>query len=167
VLVWTSSLSLPGTDLAAKPVFAPFMAAILRHLYGVRPPKLLQARVGGVYEGALENADTVKVEITSPSGVKSYVPARNGFFKYTLTDAPGLYSWSAPPESGTFAVNLDAGNGESDLLPERFPPWIPLPGGAPVEAFKSAVYGVEIGQFLLFLALVLFLAEFLLSRRAL
>ena len=167
VLVWTSSFSLPGTNLASKPVFAPFMAAVLRRLYGVRPPKLLQARIGGVYEGALENTDNVKVEITSPSGAKSYVQARNGVFKYTLTDAPGLYLWSAPPESGTFAVNQDAGNGESSLEAERFPPWLQLPGGAPVEAFKSALYGVEIGQFLLLLALVLFLAEFLLSRRAL
>jgi hypothetical protein len=167
VLVWTSSLSLPCTDLAAKPVFAPFMSACLRRLCGVKPPRLRQAVVGGVYTGSLENTDSVKVAVTAPDGTRNYVLARDGVFNYTLTDSPGLYSFSAPPESGTFAVDLDAENGESSLEPETFPPWTVLAGDDPVEEFKSAVYGVEIGQFLLLLALAAFLAEFLLSRRAL
>ena len=167
VLVWTASLDLTCTDLAVKPVFAPFISACLRRLYGVKPPRLRQALVGGAYAGSLENNDDVKVAVTAPDGTRSYVLARDGVFNYTLTDRPGLYSFSAPPESGTFAVNLDAANGESSLEPETFPPWSALAGDDPVEAFKSAVYGVEIGQFLLLLALAAFLAEFLLSRRAL
>jgi hypothetical protein len=169
VLVWTSSLSLPSTDLGAKPVFAPFMSACLRRLYGVKPPRLRQAVIGGAYAGSLENTDTVKVAVTAPDGTRSYVLARDGVFNYTLTDtdSPGLYSFSAPSENGTFAVNLNAANSESSLEPETFPPWTELSGSDPVEEFKSAVYGVEIGQFLLLLALAAFLAEFLLSRRAL
>jgi len=167
VLVWTSSFNLPYTDLAAKPLFAPFFSACLRRLYGVKPPSLRQAVVGGVYAGSLENTDSVKVAVTAPDGSRSYVLARDGVFNYALNDNPGLYLFSAPPESGTFAVNFDAANGESSLEPETFPPWAVLPGNEPVEAFKRVVYGVEIGQFLLLLGFAAYLAEFLLSRRAL
>jgi len=167
VLVWTASLSLPYSDLAAKPVFAPFLSVCLRQLNGVQPPRLKRAVLGGTYEGTLENRENVKVAVTSPAGGKTYVLARDGTFKYALTDRPGIYSWTAAAEAGTFAVNPDPENGESSLEPELFPPWLTLSGDAPVEAFKGAVYGVEIGQFLLLLALLFFLGEFFLSRRLL
>ncbi|HOW90535.1 MAG TPA: hypothetical protein PL037_09640, partial [Elusimicrobiales bacterium] len=80
---------------------------------------------------------------------------------------PGIYLWKAGAETGAFSVNPDPENGESSLEKENSPPWVLLPAESPVEAFRSAVYGVEIGQFLLLLALSAFLAEFLLSRRVL
>jgi len=165
VLVWASSFSLPYTDLGAKPLFAPFMSACLRHLYGVRPLKRRETLVGRVYEGSLENTDNVKVAVTAPDGSRSYVLARDGVFKYNLTDVPGIYAWSALPENGNFAVNMDGGSGESSLEPEPSPPWTLISAAAPVENFKNLVYGVETGQFLLIIALLCFLAEFMLSRR--
>jgi hypothetical protein len=64
-------------------------------------------------------------------------------------------------------VNLDHAKGESALVPAKAPPWRLLRPEEPAADLKGALYGVEISQFLLFLALAFFLAEFMLSRKAL
>lgn len=167
LLVWTSSFDIAFADLAAKPVFAPFMALNLKKLFGLEEPQPRSATVDGIYEGRLKTADSARVAVTAPDGTKSYLFSEGGTFKYGLTARPGLYRWSAPPETGVFAVNLDHGKGESALLPAKRPPWRVLSAEEPAADFKSALYGVEISQLLLFLALALLLAEFLLSRKAL
>ncbi len=164
-LVWTSSLDLGFADLPAKPVFAPFMALNVKRLFGLAEPELRSAPVGGIYEGRLKSADRVRVAVTAPDGAKHYLFSEGGAFKYGLTSRPGLYRWSAPPEAGMFAVNLDHRKGESALLAEKHPPWRVLRPEEPAADFKSALYGVETSQFLLFTALALLLAEFLLSRK--
>lgn len=167
LLVWTSSFDLGGCDLAAKPVFAPFMAFNIRKLLGMAAPEPRSAAVGGVFEGRLKGADRARVAVTAPDGGRSYVFAEGGAFRYGLTPRPGVYRWSAPPEAGAFAVNLDHGKGESGLVPAKSPPWRLLRPEEPAADFRGALYGVEISQFLLFLALALFLAEFTLSRKVL
>ncbi|MDO8803364.1 MAG: BatA and WFA domain-containing protein [Elusimicrobiota bacterium] len=167
LLVWTSAFDLGFADLPAKPVFAPFMALNVKKLFGLAEPAAGSVPVDGTYEGRLKSADSARVSVTAPDGAKSYLFSEGGTFKYGLTSRPGLYRWSAPPEAGAFAVNLDHGKGESALLAAKRPPWHVLRPEEPVADFKSALYGVEIGQFLLFLALAFSLAEFLLSRKVL
>ncbi|MBI4800894.1 MAG: BatA domain-containing protein [Elusimicrobia bacterium] len=167
LLVWTSSFDLGLADLPAKPVFAPFMAFNVKKLFALAAPASRSAPVDGLYEGRLKSGDRVRVAVTAPDGAKAYVFAEGGTFKYGLTSRPGLYRWSAPPEAGVFAVNLDHRKGESALLASKNPPWRVLRPEEPAADFKSALYGVEISQFLLFLALAFFLAEFMLSRKAL
>ena len=167
LLVWTSAFDLGSSDLAAKPVFAPLMALNVKKLFGLAAPEPQAAVVGGTFEGRLKGADRARVAVTAPGGERSYVFAEGGVFRYGLTGAPGLYRWSAPPETGTFAVNLDHGKGESRLLPAKAAPWRILRPEDPAADFRSALYGVEISQLLLFLALAFLLAEFLLSRKAL
>ncbi|MBU2575260.1 MAG: BatA and WFA domain-containing protein [Elusimicrobia bacterium] len=167
LLVWTSSFDIGSADLPAKPVFAPFMAFNVKKLFGLAAPASRSAPVDGLYEGRLKNGDRIRVAVTAPDGTKAYVFAEGGAFKYGLTSRPGLYRWSAPPETGVFAVNLEHKKGESALLAAKNPPWRILRPEEPVADFKNALYGVEISQFLLFLALAFFLAEFLLSRKVL
>lgn len=167
LLVWTSSFDIGSSDLAAKPVFAPFMAFTLRKLLGMAAPKPRSVTVGGVFEGRLTGEDRAKVAVTSPDGARSYVFAEGGVFRYGPASRPGVYRWSAPPEAGAFTVNLDHGKGESGLVPAKAPPWRLLRSEEPAADFRSALYGVEISQFLLFLALAFFLAEFMLSRKVL
>ncbi|MBI4351677.1 MAG: VWA domain-containing protein [Elusimicrobia bacterium] len=167
LLVWTSSFDLGSSDLPAKPVFAPFMALNMKKLFGLAEPEPRSAPLGGLYQGRLKSADRARVAVTAPDGARSYVYSEGGVFKYGLTALPGLYRWSAPPEAGVFAVNLDHGKGESALPAAKRPPWRILRPEEPAEDFRSALYGVELGQALLFLTLAFFLAEFLLSRKAL
>ena len=107
-----------------------------------------------------------KIKISGPGNKSYFAYPQKGVLTFKQTDIPGNYHWSLTNgESGCFAVNADRGGGESLLSFAENLPVKKIGFSDTLSDFKAAVYGVQLWRLLLFMCVLFFIAEGLLSER--
>ena len=164
--VWASALDTSWSNLALKPVFAPWVAAILARL---APDEGTQVRAFKVGESiarrwpAQEPAPAA-VRLRSPEGRSTTLWLKGRRVESAPVPSPGLYVMSEEgPRREVYAVNLDRSSREGDLTPEPRPPWKDLDADALAEQFRLAVYGEDVRGAVLSAAVALIALELLLA----
>ena len=157
------------TNLPLKPVFAPWVQAVLDGLTPAssRRSEVLQTVVGRPIERqwAPDEPAPGRVRLRAPDGRQTTLYVSNRRVASPPASEPGLYELT---EEGSgrrdvYAVNVDRATGESDLAPWTGAPWKALKPEALVPDFRREVYGRDAREGFLGAALLLLLLELLLS----
>jgi len=115
VALCASTAGREWNNMPARPLYAPFMAALLRYLSGADfKEEKTSYLVGETYRGKAAEGSV----IITPGGERIR-PVYNGTELYfNNTEEPGIYKvMKGEKEVSVFAVNLNAGSGEGDLTP--------------------------------------------------
>jgi hypothetical protein len=146
-VVWAAPLDAEWTNLGLKPVFVPWAEACLSLTLpageGAAPKP---ARVGDplVRTWGPDEPAPDRVVVRGPDGRRTTLAVRGRRAELPETDRPGLYDFDEPGGARTtFAVNLDASRGESDLTPAPSPPWTSAAPDEVEEKFLTEVYGQD------------------------
>lgn len=167
VFLLASSLDVDWTNLALKPVFAPWVDWTLGRLTGYSSRRewrtvALGRKFTRVWRP--EEAAPSSVRVVGPNHRIVSVRVEGRRLEFEPTE-PGLYYVESASGSDVFAANLDRSSGESDPRPMSSPPWQSVRPEAAREDFQRLLFGREARNDCLGLALLLLLAETLLSSR--
>lgn len=168
--VWASSLDLEWTNLGLKPAFAAWADLVLGYLTRYRERREWRDVKAGspiVRSWSEGEAAPGVVRVRAPDGRRAVVRVVGRRAEFADTRQPGVYFLE--PEGGEaepFAVNLDRSTGESDPSPASPAPWRGVSAPTAGEDFLRSLYGREARGWALALALLLLLAELLLSAPA-
>ncbi|NNN07155.1 MAG: DUF4159 domain-containing protein [Elusimicrobia bacterium] len=165
--VWAAPLDADSSNLGLKPVFPAWARLCLSATLPAEPDaEALQSWTGRSLVRVWREDEPApdRVIVREPDGRRVPLIVRARRAVLPSADAPGLYAFEEPDgTTETFAVNLDARRGESDLTPASLPPWIAVEPDGLDAAFLSAVYGVDERGLCLALAALALAAEMLLS----
>lgn len=157
------------TNLPVKPVFAPWVKAVLDSLTPAsqRRSEVLETLVGEPIERAWgpDEAAPGRVRLRGPDGRAATLYVSDRRVASAPTTQPGLYELTeeGSGKRSVYAVNLDRSTGESDLTPLADPPWKALKPAELAVDFRREVYGRDATGGFLGAAAALLLLEMLLS----
>ncbi|HEX4048518.1 MAG TPA: DUF4159 domain-containing protein, partial [Elusimicrobiota bacterium] len=166
-VVWAAPLDEEWSNLGLKPVFVSWARACLSLTL---PPEEDEARrpffVGEPLTRTWRADEPApdRVVVRGPDGRRTELEVRGRKAVLPSADKPGLYEFEEPGGARTtFAVNLDASRGESDLTQLSSPPWTPVSPDDLEQTFFSDVYGRDRRGWCLTFAALMLALEMLLS----
>ena len=161
------SLGIEDSNLAVEPALIPFLRLVFKKISG--PLQTPQSYQLAIQEPILKKWDKnsaapENIVVKTPDGKKIKLHVSNRTVIFPGTAIPGIYELDAGNHQRFFyAVNVNRNFKESDLTPERNPPWKLLSVRSWVKEFMRNLKGQNERSFLFVLALAFFSAEMLLS----
>ncbi len=169
VCVSAFSLGIEDSNLAAQPALFAFLRLVFEKVAGpIQTPASYQLSVGDPIKKkwGKDSAAPESVLLRTPNGKKIKLHVKNRSIFFPETNMPGIYELDAGNRQRFFyAVNVSRKSKESDLTPEKNPPWKLLGVHSWPEEFLRDLKGQNERPLILFLVLVFFCAEMLLSSR--
>ena len=169
VCVSAFSLGIEDSNLAAQPALFAFLRLVFEKVAGpIQTPASYQLSVGDPIKKkwGKDSAAPESVLLRTPDGKKIKLHVKNRSIFFPETNMPGIYELDAGNRQRFFyAVNVSRKSKESDLTPEKNPPWKLLGVHSWPEEFLRDLKGQNERPLILFLVLAFFCAEMLLSSR--
>jgi hypothetical protein len=165
-VVWAAPLDASWSNLGLKPLFIPWARACLAlSVAQSSSDASRQSKVGApiVESWSAGEAAPDRVTVRAPDGRRTTIEVTNRKAVLPEAGAPGLYTFEDGAREVTYAVNLDASKGESDLMPAKSPPWRPADVDNLDNDFLDAVYGRDLGVWFLAAAALMLLLEMTLA----
>jgi hypothetical protein len=165
-VVWASPLDAGWTNLGLKPFFVPWARASLAlSVPASAADAARKVKVGEPIVRSWSGGEAApdRAVVRGPDGRRTTLEVSGRKAVLPEAGAPGLYVFEDGVRNVSYAANLDASRGESDLLPSGSPPWRSSTVEALDEGFLDAVHGKDLSLWLLSLAALMLCFEMLLS----